>query len=394
MGTVVRNGSVLAALFVVVAGCTSPDKAPRWTVADSAGIEIVANAGGAEEWTLSGDPTVTLGVVDQGGPTEFFRIADIAMLDGGALAIANSGTEEVRLFSPTGRFLGSFGREGHGPREFTRLSRVDAYSDSLMTYDGGNDRISVWGSKGTWVRSFRLQWFSGSLVPVDLMGSDGVLAITARYMTELKGSGLLVDTALVSYYDDDGQLIDSLVRLPHNERVVQRHGDFQTTLGAPFSELGHIVGVGDGFCYAFGRAAEIRCYDLHGTLTQIVRVPLDQRVVTDAYIADFWDRQFAEATGPRLEAFRQMRGTMPFPVSFPAFSQLLVDDANRLWARVYALPDEPDERWFVFEDGRLLSEIHSPLGFRVMDVRDGRIAGVWTNDLGIEFVRVYEIGSG
>lgn len=69
---------------------------------------------------------------------------------------------------------------------------------------------------------------------------------------------------------------------------------------------------------------------------------------------------------------------------------LAVDDTDRLWARVYALPDEPDERWLVFEAGRLASSLVSPRGFSVMDVRGNRIAGVWSNDLGVEFVQVYE----
>ena len=97
-----------------------------------------------------------------------------------------------------------------------------------------------------------------------------------------------------------------------------------------------------------------------------------------------------EATGPRLDALRHMRDMMPFPALFPAFSQLLVDDTDRLWARVYALPGEPDERWLVFEAGRLASSLVSPRGFRVMDVRGNRIAGVWSDDLGVEFVQVYE----
>jgi hypothetical protein len=388
-------GSTLLACVAGLSGlsCTSSDQSPQWTVSDSAGVEIVANVGSAARWILSEEPALTLGVVDQGGPTEFFRVSDIALLDDGGLAVANSGTEEVRLFAPGGAHLGSFGRDGRGPREFRRLSIVESYSDSLLTYDEGNDRISVWTLDGTWVRSFRLEWFTSSLAPVDLMGHDGILAVTAHYMTELEGTGLVVDTALVSHYDIDGQLVDSLVRLPHNERVVQRQGDFQTTLGAPFSSFAQIVGGGPGFCYAFGPITDVRCYDTKGTLTQIVRVPLERREVTKAHIDEFWKRQFEEATGPRLEAFRRMRDMMPFPSAFPAYSQLLVDDAGRLWARLYALPGEIDERWFVFENGRLVSEVRSPTGFRVMDFRDERIAGVWTDDLGIEFVRVYELES-
>lgn len=376
--------------LLLLAACAPAAETPNWTVEDSAGVEIVSSLGPAPAWSLSAEPILPLGVVDQGGPTEFFRVVDIALLEGGGMAVANGGTHEVRLFTAEGRHVGTFGREGRGPEEFRGLSMVESVGDSLLVYDGRNDRASVWSTTGVFGRSFRLEWFNGLLFPVDV-GDDGIVAVTARYMTELSGSGLVVDTALVSRYDFRGNLIDSVARLPHNERVVQRQGDLQTTLGAPFSSSAAIVAAGPGFCYAFGPAPDIRCYDGQGRLERVVRVPAAPRRVTPEHVAAFWAEREADEPGPRSNAFRRMRDFMPFPEAFPAFGQLLVDDVGRLWARRYRLPDAPVEEWLVFESGRVVGALAAPVGFRVMAVRADHVAGVFTDDLGIEFVRVYEV---
>lgn len=43
----------------------------------------------------------------------------------------------------------------------------------------------------------------------------------------------------------------------------------------------------------------------------------------------------------------------------------------------------------VFDDGRWIGRLETPAGYRVMTVRGDRLAGVWQDTLGVEFVRVY-----
>ena len=262
---------------------------------------------------------------------------------------------------------------------------------AIRSYDGGNERLSVWTRSGSFGRSFNLEWFAGSLFPVDA-NSEEILAVTARYMTELDGSGLVVDTALVSLYDLGGHLNDSIARLPHNERVVHRQGNWQTTLGAPFSAAGQLVLGRDGFCYAFGPQPEVRCYGKEGDLRRLIRLSYSPRRVTPEDIDEFWHERSSEVEGPKLDAYRRMREVMPFPTEYPAFAQLLVDDEGRIWARRYATPEARTESWFLFDSGRLMGYLETPSGFRVMDVRGGLLAGVLRNELEVEFVQVYEFG--
>lgn len=389
----IRATGAVGLLALYISGCVDTEPGAGWTVRDSTGVEIVSNTGEPSAWELSGEPLLEVGSADEPGPSQLYRVSDVALLADGGLAVANQGSEELRIFATDGAFRASAGGKGHGPREFDGLAMVRPIGDSLFTWDGGNQRISVRLLDGSLARTFRLEWTEGILLPVDVLGAAStgerrVLAVTGRHMTQLRGSGLVVDTALVSVYDMEGALIDSLARVPHNARVVLREGNVQTTLGAPYTTFASIVGDERGFCHTFGPEPEIGCHDATGP-RRIIRVDLPKRAVTAEDIDRYWEEAVASASEPRRAALRRMRDVMPFPEHFPAFAQLLRDDRGRLWGRRYAARADTADEWLILDDARWIGRLATPTGFRVMDVRGDRLAGVWRDTMGIEFVRVY-----
>lgn len=387
MRPTLRTYAILSAASLC-AGCQNGATEARWSTTDSAGISIVlSEPAGASRGELV-DPILSLGTVDGGGPFDFFQIRDVEIIGGDRIAVANAGSEEVRIFDLEGRHLGSFGRAGRGPREFLRLQMVEDMGDSLLIYEAGNDRVSVRAMDGTFGRSFHLEWFHGLLFPVHLSAEHGILAVTARHMTELAGTGIVVDTSLVSRYDLEGQLLDSLARLPHNQRFVRQVGDLRTTVGAPFTVGASLVTTDSGFCHAFGSAPEIRCHDRLGELTEIWRVSTPARPVTDADIARFWRELEAGKDGVPA-VMERLRGDLVYPEFFPAISGLVTDDLGRVWARRYPGEDPSTRSWWLFDEGRLVAEFDAPPGFEIMDVEDGLVVGVWRDDFDIEYVRVF-----
>lgn len=286
------------------------------------------------------------------------------------------------------------GREGPGPREFRGLDVIQDVGDSLFTYDSGNDRIGVRRLDGTFVRSYRLEWFRGSLFPEDLSVPGRTIAVTARYMTELVGTGVVVDTSLVSIYDETGRLIDSVATLPHNARFVKQAGEMRTTVGAPYAENAHLVGWSDGFCYTYWPIAEVRCYGGQGALREIMRVTSTPRAVEPTHRDAFWDGVEADANEALRRAVRRLRDDIAFPEHFPAFSNLATDDRGRIWAQRFRTPGDGVETWWVFDGGRLVRRVTAPVGFELMDVEAGMLAGVWRDELGLEYVRLYRHDAG
>jgi len=376
---------------LLLGGCGSAAVVDTSVRTDSAGIEIVLSDPGEPRWRGHLEPILTLGTVGAGGPEEFYQIQDLEFLDSTTIAVADRGSEEVRVFSLNGTFLHRFGGPGRGPAEFRRLQMVAGLHDSILTYDGGNDRVGVRDADGELVRSFRLEWFGRMVFPVDLSASGDILAATASHMTELHGTGVVVDTSVVSLYDVDGMLIDSIARLPHNERFVKQVGDMRTTVGAPFTAIASLVATTSGFCHAFGPFAEVRCFDRSGTLKRIARLREEPRPVTAAHVERYWDDLWADAEGSYRNVMLRVRDDLVFPSTFPAISALVVDDEGRVWTRRFRVSDDDPDHWWVFEDGSLAGVLSAPPGLEVFDVERGLVAGVWHDDLDVEHVRVYRL---
>jgi hypothetical protein len=378
---------------LVVASCGGGTGVGASVEVDSAGIKIITSASPSEEWVLEPEPELALGVRN-GGPTEFYGVRAIAFLPGDRIAIANRGTDEIRFFTRYGEYLGAVGRTGSGPEEFRGLYWLVSLGDSLLTHDSGNDRVSVRDSFGRYGRTFRLEWDWGIVTPAAVL-PDGTLAgITTRHMVEMPGTGLILDSALVSRYDLTGALVDSVGRFPHNQRVVRRVGGHQTTLGLPYSAMGRLVGTSDGFCYAFGVTPEVKCYDPNGRLLRIARLGFDPVPVTPADVQSYWERELASRNERYVQALRRMRDVMVFPDFFPAFADLRVDDRDRLWARVYAHPDAAQVEWVVFERGRWIARLIVDQAFALLAIEGERVIGVWRDELGVEFVRMHRLRRG
>jgi len=101
-----RTAGAIAVAWAVaglVSGCGEEVAPSAATVVDSAGIRIVTNHTlEGSSWTLSSEPRVHLGLLDQDGPEQFFRVLDATVLRDGRIAVANSRSQQIRIFDPTG----------------------------------------------------------------------------------------------------------------------------------------------------------------------------------------------------------------------------------------------------------------------------------------------------
>jgi hypothetical protein len=103
-------------------------------------------------------------------------------------------------------------------------------------------------------------------------------------------------------------------------------------------------------------------------------------------------RQFAEGV---LEA-----DPNDVPAHMPLWSSFFVDHTGRLWVERYVPPDEivagGARQWEIYDpDGRYLGVVHLPIMNRPTPaVRGNRIAGVVRDALDVEYVVVFELGSG
>jgi len=65
---------------------------------------------------------------------------------------------------------------------------------------------------------------------------------------------------------------------------------------------------------------------------------------------------------------------------------------GELWVSAYSLPGDEERQWYVFgEDGFLRALLRVPAAFRLVDARRDIVAGVWTDELGVQMVKVYAL---
>jgi len=96
---------------------------------------------GLPTWTLS--PTPTLTIEDDGTPAKQFEVVTgVVRLASGHIAVANRGSNDVRIFDAGGRHVGTFGQTGAGPGEFRRIELVGRSGDTAWFYDSNLRRVT------------------------------------------------------------------------------------------------------------------------------------------------------------------------------------------------------------------------------------------------------------
>lgn len=126
------------------------------------GIALLAALGCSEgageiatvtEWEVGPAPVVSIGVAEGEPAYELHRASDAIALRDGRIIVANSGSSELRVFDSAGVYLKSIGRQGSGPGEFRGTITLFPHAgDSLVVYDNGNGRLSVFTAEGEYVR--------------------------------------------------------------------------------------------------------------------------------------------------------------------------------------------------------------------------------------------------
>ncbi len=365
---------------------------------DSAGIRIVESLRPADDsrlpWRIGQEPTVSIGAVVGDEAYLLHRVSDAVVLPDGRIVVANSGTNELRVFDGAGVHLATWGREGEGPGEFMDLTGVDTWpGDSLVAWDSRSRSISVLDAGGMFGRSFVL---GAGTRPVELrvVLDDG--SILGR-IGEVTGEGYRRsrETYLLRRADTASPVEFGIH--PGQESYLAFMNGMPVLGNLPFgrslweAEWGELVIITPDDEY------EIRAYErTTGALARIVRREYDNRPPTREEVDEALGAALERAglTGQRLEMARQGYGDMPLVEQFPAFRMLLTDPLDHLWVREATLPgiDRPAPLWTVFDpEGRALGFIETPDGLTVFEIGADYLLGRMTDDVGVESVQVWAL---
>lgn len=398
LGRAPRFGTSILA-FLTLTGCAHDQPASDDTVVerDSAGVRIVmssAPSAGSTGWRLDSVPSVQIGTGEGDERYQLFRVLSALTLGDGRIVISNSGTHEVRVFSPDGEFLYAFGRNGQGPGEFGDFSSMRVYpidGDSIAVTDGANGRLNVFSTNGGFGRTV-------ALTSSDRFGRPGVfgrfdgggwLALAAVGSGALQGAPgerIDMDHAYLEFRTEDEPQILSVVAA--RPRVVNELGGITHYPYVPLTPSPSVATDGQTILLAEGAAAEVRRIDRSGEVTEIYRWSVPVRPV-----GEIWDRfqreylaDIEDVNRRRLYA-RFLERDLPIPESVPAVESLAVDELGNIWVERHRLPWESDAEWDVLSPaGHWRATVTIPKEMDVMHIGEHELLVRDADELGIERV--------
>ena len=397
-GRLTIAAGVVAAATMACQGDGGSAAGLRSEVRDSAGVRIVDNAkppeGSRLGWRIGPEPTVSIGVLEGEEPYMLYRAYDAAMLSDGRIVVANTGTQELRVFDRSGTHLATWAGQGQGPGEFTDLSQIEPWpADSIIAWYGPQLGFSVFDADGNHGRNFVLT------------GQERISPMQRFWPAAANRDGLILarhgpeaaDTIVMQLRDRDGEVHASFGAHPSFEWHILGEGDrsilFRKTFGGePVWALG-------GYRVVIGHTGryELKAFGRDGTLARIVRREHRQRAPTAAEVSAYIDNEMDRniwATGAEAVALRRRFEAVPVAEHLPAFTSIMTDALGHLWVEEYELPADPRRArlWTVFDpDGRVLGFVETPKDLSIDQIGEDYILGAARSDLDVEMVQVWPL---
>ncbi|HUE96210.1 MAG TPA: hypothetical protein VMN39_06100, partial [Longimicrobiaceae bacterium] len=394
-------GATLLWGVATLACAADQSQTPSVVFRDSMGIELVESHRPAwregEGWRVSAEPDLVISD-SRGGPEYLFhQIGSAARLSDGRIAVANSGSGEVRFYDSAGSFLYSFGQRGGGPGEFRHLSSVHRLrGDALLAFDPGARRITLIDSAGRMVRSVQLDRVGPERISsVAPLGDTTLLAITSRSSgaVTFAGTGSRRESAPILSYSRAGHLLDTVAVVPGMELYHMGNG----RLGLPlFNHHTVAAAMAGDVVIGTGESFEVGVYSPEGELRRLIRLPDADLSLAEEDVRLERERRLAlagedEAARTLLE---ELEAGLPNPTKRPAYAALQVDPHAHLWLAEYRTsPMFGEPRvWRVFDQsGRWLGEVEVPEGLRILEIGDDYILARAKDANEVERIELYRL---
>lgn len=365
-------------LLVVVSACsTSSDPSTTESLpegySDAGMIEL-------EESLRIGEETGTI----------FGGISGVVANDKGYIFVADYENTHIRVFSPEGDSLATFGRKGEGPGEFQFLSDVDISERGLAVFDRRRRRITVFGDRPPF------EVVSTVELPVIDQATPGpLLSSTAAgfLMTYSTGFGSIEQNGIqlgpdrrVTRIDTAGETMeDSLLVVPGSQTLMRREGNRIMFAMMPFSR-GPKFAVGPSGTLYYGRTDSllVESFTPNGEHVTTVEFPYEYMPISEAEIDSLMS--------DRSDWTRQMVKSSDAVNTRPAFDQLLVDDQGRLWIDVTGELSDRTTPWRIVDfETKTVRQAELPKNVSIESIREGKIYGVQTDEYGVDEVVVFRI---
>jgi len=386
-------------LILACGACGGAVDSPSLAVQDSAGVQIVTNVrpdwGESEAWTVADEPLLSIGSVGGDASTLFDRVSSVVVLPSGELAVLDEGAGQIRLFDGGGRLTRTLGRSGQGPGEFQGLAFVGLSADSLWVFDGRQQRLTVWDPSTGEFRVAGVGIGNAAHGPAGLTSDATVILVADMGFSEALAAeardGLQRFSAGYVTVGSDGVVQDTMLVTDGSERIlVVNPPNIEMIRPLLARSVSHAVR-GSELIQGTQADYEFGVYSADGGLTRLIRRSDVDVALDEASYRAAVEERVSAAPEPARPGLRRLYEESPRPAYRPAYSTFLVDSEGVLWVQDFSYVGEAAS-WAVYdEQGVWLGSLDFPEGFSPTYITADRIAGIWRDELGVEYARIYAL---
>ena len=388
------------------AACGAPDQqVPSFSRTDSSGVEIAESFKPRwredEGWKVADEPRVVIGLPQGEDPYLLDRVMGATITEEGRIVVANGRDCSLRFYDEDGAFLWASGGCGQGPEEFERILGLYRVGDEIYVWQYPGSSLKVFNADGEFLGS-AFPHIPTGLAFAQAVGvfADGSLLLANRHPSRTEIGPYLELRTLVRVTATG--IVDTFAILPYTHRVPHQSGFGDIQRPGMFLS---IYVQGNRVYHSWPERYEISVLDSTGDLLQKIRRHWISIPVGEEYI----DRERTTmirgeggVVGPP-DLLKGIADEMVFSDDHPAHHGILVDLTGHLWVlrtdpqrgRYFRNPppifDKPGE-WDVFDPrGVWLGGVTTPPRFRVYEFGTDYVAGVFSDDVEVEYVRVYDL---
>ena len=390
LSVLVAGGVALATASCNKDAATHTDTAnPGVEVTDSGSVTMVAL--GRVEDLSAPRLTSTLVYSTRQNGIELFWATAALFLDGGGVALANSGAREVLLLAEDGSLAVRAGRPGEGPGEFGEITAMFKAADGFLVYDARMGRMSEFTGLGDFVTS----WSFGSessivdVRPLARGPAGKTLAIVGDSRVFYPGE-IRRDTTPLMMFPQPEANPDTLTLLPATEwSFAEIPGGGATRFEVGFG-LGVVAfGLEDRAIVGETGSLDLAVYDTDGRQTRRIHGSGGGGEVGDGDVTEWRSEQLARSAGLPPE-FMKIVEEIPYNETFPAFETAVLGPGEMVWIGLLAHPGDEERAWLVIgPDGQLQGRIDLPSGAEVLAIGVDRFALVQSDEMGVEDFQVH-----
>jgi len=350
------------------------------------------------------EPTLSIGTFQGDSIYQLFQVEGAKRLQDGRIAVANSGSGEIRIFDGEGRFLVAHGRKGEGPGEFERPALVGVLSgDTLVVVDNQLRRISLVHPEEGFLESIRISDdLGGGAYPRGMLADRTVVMGGGFYFssagTVQLSSGFSRRPTNYQSAGLNGELVTDFGEFPGSEFFMQ----VQSQSGGAISMSARLIPFGkhamqavgpNRFYYASGDLWEIQAYDSAGDLRRLIRLAPDPVPVRSEDLEAQIRDEIAEASDPsQAPEIRAGFEEMPVPDFMPAFAGLHADVGGYLWVERYRRPGDDTPVFDILDpDGALVGRISLSPGLEILEIGDDYVLALFRDELEVEYLKLFSL---